>query len=107
MRDGESEIASSLADPTRRRILERLAEEPGLTTGELTGGFRQLTRWAVLKHLAALRRAALVETLPEGRRRRHYLNRSALEPLTRWLEMLALRGPSPNSYAPANSETRD
>jgi DNA-binding transcriptional ArsR family regulator len=78
-------LAHSLADTSRRRLLERLAAKPGLTTKELTQGFRSLSRWAVLKHLASLRRAGLVETLPDGRRRRHYLNRAGIEPLSEWL----------------------
>ena len=84
MDDRLDAIAHGLADPTRRRLLERLAETPGLTTGELAAS-RSVSRWAVLKHLAALRRAGLIETLPEGRRRRHYLNRAAIHPLTSWL----------------------
>jgi DNA-binding transcriptional ArsR family regulator len=85
-------VARALADPTRRRLLERLAERPGQTSGELAAGVRQLTRWAVLKHLAALRDAGLVETLPQGRRRRHYLNRAALDEIGDWLAALRRTG---------------
>ena len=79
-------LAHALADRTRRRLLERLAEAPGLTSGELVSRSRHLTRWTVLKHLAVLRDVMLVQTFPEGRRRRHYLNRAAVEPLSEWLE---------------------
>lgn len=86
-------VVRALADPTRRRLLERLAQRPGQTSGELAAGVRQLTRWAVLKHLGALRDAGLVETLPQGRRRRHYLNAAALADLSEWLEELGAGAP--------------
>jgi DNA-binding transcriptional ArsR family regulator len=93
MDDRLDAVAHGLADRTRRRILARLAATPGLTTGELARS-RSVSRWAVLKHLAALRRAGLIVSMPEGRKRRHYLNRSALEPLRAWLEN-ELRSASP------------
>jgi DNA-binding transcriptional ArsR family regulator len=39
----------------------------------------------VMKHLAVLRDAGLVQTLPEGRRRRHYRVERGLEPLRKWM----------------------
>jgi DNA-binding transcriptional ArsR family regulator len=81
-------VARALADPTRRRLMERLSERPGQTSGELAAGVRLLTRWAVLKHLGVLRDARLVETLPQGRQRRHYLNRGGLDELAEWLRSL-------------------
>jgi DNA-binding transcriptional ArsR family regulator len=81
-------VARALADPTRRRLMERLSEQPGQTSGELAAGVRLLTRWAVLKHLGVLRDARLVETLPQGRQRRHYLNRAGLDELAEWLRSL-------------------
>jgi DNA-binding transcriptional ArsR family regulator len=93
--DGQADrfnrVARALADPTRRRLLECLAERPGLTTGELGAGVRHLTRWAVLKHLTVLRDARLIETLPESRQRRHYLNVAALDDLSTWLQSLRSR----------------
>jgi DNA-binding transcriptional ArsR family regulator len=88
-------VARALGDPTRRRLLERLADQPGLTTGELEAGVRHLTRWGVLKHLAVLRDARLVETLPQGRRRRHYLNVSELDVIAEWLRSLRERSDRP------------
>jgi DNA-binding transcriptional ArsR family regulator len=78
-----------LADPTRRRLLERLSERPGLSTGQLVAGVPGLSRWAVMKHLGVLRECRLVQTLPQGRRRRHYADLRALERCRDWLTRLA------------------
>ena len=80
-------ICHCLSDPTRRRVFERLAVRPGATTGEVASAIRGVTRWTVMKHLAVLREAGLVQTLPEGRHRRHYRDRRALELLERWLRL--------------------
>ncbi|HEX5467393.1 MAG TPA: helix-turn-helix domain-containing protein [Candidatus Limnocylindrales bacterium] len=78
-------LARAIADPTRRRILERLAREPGATTGELAALAPGLTRFATIKHLEVLRQAGLLRTMSEGRRRRHYAETAALGPLREWL----------------------
>lgn len=78
-------LARAIADPTRRRILERLGREPGATTGELAALAPGLTRFATIKHLDVLRQAGLVRTMSEGRRRRHYAETAALGPLREWL----------------------
>ena len=78
-------VASAVADGTRRTLLRAIAARPGVTTGELDALIPELTRWAVIKHLAVLRAADLVQTLPEGRTRRHYADLAALEPLVTWL----------------------
>ncbi len=44
-----------------------------------------MTRFGVMKHLAVLRDAGLIQTLPAGRRRHHYGVERALEPLREWL----------------------
>ena len=78
-------ICLALGDPTRRRIVQRLLAEPGATTGRLAADNRTLSRWAVTKHLAVLRDAGLVRTMPEGRRRRHWAQPGALSALRDWL----------------------
>jgi DNA-binding transcriptional ArsR family regulator len=79
-------LLRALADPTRRRIYELLGRRPGLTTGQVISQVPGMTRWGVMKHIAALREAGLVQTLPEGRRRRHFIESAALAPLRHWLE---------------------
>lgn len=75
----------ALGDPTRRRIWRLLGESPGASTSRLGGAFPGLTRWAVMKHLHVLREAGLIQTLPEGRQRRHYRDERALDDLRAWL----------------------
>jgi predicted transcriptional regulator len=78
-------LAHALADPTRRSLWTAIGRRPGATTAELADSHPQVTRWAVMKHLAVLRRAGLIQTMPEGRRRRHYRDPRALAPLTGWI----------------------
>jgi DNA-binding transcriptional ArsR family regulator len=75
----------ALSDATRRRIWRILGEHPGASTSELSAAFPLLSRWAVMKHLRALREADLVQTLPEGRSRRHYRVDSGLDEARAWL----------------------
>ena len=78
-------VLRALSDPTRRRLFSILLGESGLTTAELAARTRGMSRWGVMKHLGALRDAGLIQTLPDGRLRRHYAERAALEPLRTWL----------------------
>ncbi|MBA3778378.1 MAG: helix-turn-helix transcriptional regulator [Chloroflexi bacterium] len=82
-------IFLALGDQTRRAILLRLSASPGATTSELADRAPGLTRWAVMKHLAALREARLIVTMPEGRWRRHYLQPDGFEPASTLLTELA------------------
>jgi DNA-binding transcriptional ArsR family regulator len=82
-------LFAALSDSTRRRILVRLREAPGATTGDVAAAIGGLSRFAVMKHLEVLRRAGLVQTLPEGRRRRHYPIGPALGPVASWLREAA------------------
>jgi len=79
-------ICRALADPTRRAILGQLGTAPGTTTAEVVAVAPTISRFAVMKHLEVLRRAGLVRTMDEGRRRRHYREAAALEPLRAWLD---------------------
>jgi DNA-binding transcriptional ArsR family regulator len=79
-------VWKALADPTRRRILDLLKERPR-TTGELTAAFEaDLSRFGVMKHLAALEESGLVLVRPKGRERWNYLNAVPLQQIyERWL----------------------
>ena len=79
------DIFRALADPTRRRLLQLVSDGPGLSTAELAQRTNDMTRWGVMKHLAVLESAGLIQTMPEGRRRRHFHEPQALDPLRRWL----------------------
>jgi predicted transcriptional regulator len=78
-------LCHCLSDETRRRIYEELGREPGLTTTQLAARQQRVTRWAVMKHLSVLRAADLIQTLPQGRQRRHYRDERGLQPLREWL----------------------
>lgn len=85
------DVFKALADPTRRVILDELAERDGQTLFELCSRLamrHQLTmsRQAVSQHLDVLEQAGLVETRREGRFKFHDLQPAPLRTLTeRWL----------------------
>lgn len=83
--DQLSAVCHALADPTRRLVLATLARSPGATTTYLARAAPRMTRWAVMKHLTVLREAGLIQTLPEGRHRRHYRIPGTFRDLQRWL----------------------
>ena len=87
MSNGETEfpeIWKALADPTRREILDLLTQGPA-TTGRVVERFA-ISRVAVMKHLATLRRAGLVIGRKRGRERWHYVNFMPLQQVyERWL----------------------
>ncbi len=86
------DVFKALADPTRRRILDELAERDGQTLFELCARLatkHQLasSRQAISQHLAVLEEAGLVETRREGRYKLHDLRTGPLERIAaRWLE---------------------
>jgi DNA-binding transcriptional ArsR family regulator len=73
----------ALADPTRRTIVELLAEQD-LSAGELAARF-ETSRPAVSRHLRVLREQGLVQSRVEGRRRLYSLDPEPLEELDEWL----------------------
>jgi DNA-binding transcriptional ArsR family regulator len=58
---------AALGDPTRRRILHRLADGPR-RAGELAAGFA-ISRPAICKHTRLLTRAGLIRARKNGRER--------------------------------------
>ena len=81
---GTSDAAfSALADPTRRAVLDLL--RGGMRpAGEIARSFT-VSRPAISKHLAILRRAHLVEERREGRHRLYQLNPEPLKSVDSWL----------------------
>jgi DNA-binding transcriptional ArsR family regulator len=86
------DIFKALADPTRRKILDELAERDGQTLFELCSRLATkhrlgMTRQAISQHLELLEDAGLVVSRREGRYKFHHLRTGPLETLTdRWLE---------------------
>ncbi len=90
--DDAGDVFRALADPTRRSILDALFAEDGQTLGRLCERFTDLTRFAVMKHLAVLERADLVIAVRSGREKRHYLNPVPIEQVAnRWISKYAAR----------------
>jgi DNA-binding transcriptional ArsR family regulator len=75
-----------LADPTRRRILDLLAERGPSTVGELAAQFPDLVASGISKHLMALRAAELVVATRQGRQQLYRLDPDAFaDALAPWL----------------------
>ena len=74
----------ALADPTRRAIIERLADGPA-TVGELAEPF-EISLPAISKHLAVLERARLIRREPDAQWRRCSLEPNGLRPALDWIE---------------------
>jgi DNA-binding transcriptional ArsR family regulator len=74
----------ALSDPTRRRILERLAAAPA-TIGELAEPFG-LTLNGVKKHVGILEEVDLVITAKVGRARECRLGPAHLQDATNWID---------------------
>ena len=78
-------VFRALADPTRRRLLDRLRARNGQSLSELCER-ADMTRQAVTKHLAILEAANLVATQKHGREKRHYLNPVPINEIAdRWI----------------------
>jgi DNA-binding transcriptional ArsR family regulator len=75
---------AALADPTRRRIVELLAERE-LSAGEIASRF-PTARPGVSRHLRVLREHGLVRARSEGQRRLYSLDPGPLQELDAWLE---------------------
>src|SRR5215467_7990105 len=73
-----------LADPTRRKVFERLKKGPRAVS-EVAHGL-PVSRPAVSQHLKALKEAGLVADRPEGARRVYYIDPHGLGDLRKWLD---------------------
>jgi len=75
---------AALADPTRRRVFERLKAGPR-PVGAIARGL-PVSRPAVSQHLKALKEAGLVADRPEGTRRVYFIDPHGLGALRKWLD---------------------
>jgi len=84
--DVGDDLFRALADPTRRRILDLLAERGPLTVGQLAAEFPDLVTSGISKHLMGLRAAGLVNATRQGRQQLYRLDAEAMaEALAPWL----------------------
>lgn len=84
MNDPLSQTFAALADPTRRAMLERLANRPA-TVKELAEPF-QISMPAISKHLKVLEHAGLIERGREAQWRPARLQAAPLRDANQWLE---------------------
>lgn len=77
------DVFQAIADPTRRKLLQLLAEQE-LPITEISSHF-PMTRTAVAKHLRILSEAELVSGRKVGREKRYSLQPEPLKELKRWL----------------------
>jgi DNA-binding transcriptional ArsR family regulator len=75
---------AALADPTRRRVFERLKSGPQ-SVGAIARRM-PVSRPAVSQHLKVLKEAGLVADRPEGTRRVYYIDPKGLGALRQWLD---------------------
>ncbi len=86
MSSSRDDLFRALADPTRRRILDLLAERGTLTVGELAAEFPDLVVSGISKHLMVLRAAGLVTATRQGRQQLYRIDADVLaEALAPWL----------------------
>ena len=81
----DDDIFRALADPSRRRLLDRLHAADGQSLGDLCAGLA-MTRQAVAKHLDILEAANLVIAVRQGREKHHFINRVPINQIAeRWI----------------------
>jgi DNA-binding transcriptional ArsR family regulator len=87
---GVGDVFKALADPTRRRILDELADRDGQTLFEICNRLVMRyqissSRQAISQHLDLLEAAGLVHTRRDGRYKFHYLDTAPLDRIgERW-----------------------
>ena len=77
---------AALSDPTRRKILERVAARPS-SVGEMARGL-PVSRPAVSQHLRVLKEAGLVSETPDGARRIYRIDPRGIGAIREWLDTL-------------------
>ncbi|HEY5629150.1 MAG TPA: metalloregulator ArsR/SmtB family transcription factor [Candidatus Limnocylindrales bacterium] len=98
----------ALADPTRRLILDELAQRDDQTLFEICARLANRhgvasTRQAISQHLDVLEDAGLIETRRDGRSKLHRLNLAPLETLLdRWRKPSAPDDPTRSEADDAN-----
>jgi DNA-binding transcriptional ArsR family regulator len=81
---GLDAVFSALGDPTRRRIVEKLARRP-LTVGEIASGF-SISQPAISKHVKILEEAGLLTREVVGRMHHCRLAPKAMRIAATWLD---------------------
>lgn len=77
-------VMRTLADPTRRAILERIIRSEEISVAELTHG-SGVTQSAISQHLRTLKQAGLVADRAQGRNVFYHAKPKGLAPLVDWM----------------------
>src|SRR5688572_18883084 len=77
-------LFAALADPTRRRVLDRLSAAGPASASKLAAEM-PISRQAIAKHLALLDEAGLVERVRSGREVQYRARPEALDDVTSWV----------------------
>jgi DNA-binding transcriptional ArsR family regulator len=88
--DAVDDVLAALADPMRRRVLDRLAAH-GETTATVLAAELPVSRQAVMQHLAVLEHVELVASHRAGRERRYTVQPEQLTVTARWMTQIAAR----------------
>ncbi len=85
MSDAEDLLFKAIADPGRRKLMDRLHANDGQTLSELCTHL-DMTRQGVTQHLALLETANLIAVQWRGREKLHFLNPVPLQNIyDRWI----------------------
>jgi DNA-binding transcriptional ArsR family regulator len=77
-------VFAALAHETRRQILDLVKQSPGAGVGEIAAHF-DVSRIAIMKHLAVLEAANLLISQKDGRTRRLHFNAAPIQMIyDRW-----------------------
>lgn len=79
-------LFSALAHASRRKMLDIVRDEPGITVGRLASQF-DTSRITVINHLSLLTDAGLILSEKDGRSRKLYLNAAPIHAIQRrWID---------------------
>lgn len=90
MNEQQQPIFAALADPMRRQLLVKLAENSPKTATQFAEEF-PITRQGILKHLNILEEAGLVMVYQKGREKRYTLTPEPLSELEQWIKDLGAK----------------
>lgn len=77
-------IFNALAEPTRLRIVEMLAQSGGLPAGQIGDGFN-VSSSAISQHLKVLKKANLVQVEIHAQQRIYSLNPTGIGEIEEWI----------------------
>jgi DNA-binding transcriptional ArsR family regulator len=77
-------VFGALSDPTRRALLQAIADRPSATATELASGL-PISRQAVVKHLSALTDAGLIDGARSGREVHYRVTPEPMSDAVSWI----------------------